>query len=569
MSILDDFRAELRSQVIAKTITKPSAWAERRRIMGPPFPGPYTFKYHPWCRELHDTKATWNVSMKSAQAGFTEVGINLALYTIDVERKNVLYVLPTLGEASDFSQSRFNPALRMSPYLKGVFTDANKVGLKMANNTSLYIRGSRGDSNLKSIPVSVLILDELDEMDQSQIELALHRLRGQPEKKVWYISTPTAPGHGVSLEYEKSTQEHFRFKCPGCGRMDEFSFPDSLKVCGEDMNDPDCYKSYLKCTMCDYQYHHFTDPAGNLRQDEKLQVLTSTGCWEPTIHGTDPDRRGFSISQLYSYTVSPAEIVIDYFKSLTNAYANQEFHKSVLGVPFVGEQSQVTDQQVADAIERGGGYRCKELAIRPGDDRVITLGIDQGKTCYWVVCEWFYDQLNFDLNTHARCKVLDAGTFFEEDWEVIPDRLMHEWQIRACMVDADPGINDARKFARRFHGFVWLNRYRAGRSGKEMTVDDDGTGAPIATVDRTNWLDATLGRFYSQRIKLPVDLPRAFGTHVKNLVRIYDQDQNGNPVAKYDNYGKPDHFGHALNYAEMALPCAVAISTNQNIGKFL
>jgi len=563
--LMGDFLNELRAQVENRTITRPSRWAEKRRVMGPPYEGPYQFKTHPWCRGLHDSKATWNVSMKSAQAGFTEVGINLALYTIDVLKRNVLYVLPTMGDASDFSKSRFNAALRLSPYLKRLFTDANNVGLKMAGNTSLYIRGSRGDANLKSIPVSVLILDELDEMDQSQIELALQRLRGQPTKTVWYISTPTIPGHGVSLEYNKTTQEHFRFKCPGCNKMDEFSFPKSLKICGEDMNDPDCYKSYYQCTMCGYKYNHFTDDIGVVQQPDKMITLCNTGIWDPTVKNTDPDRRGFKINQLYSATVSPAEIVIDYFKSLTNSFAKQEFHKSILGEPFVGEQSQVTDEMIAKCIKQ---YSTGQLVPQPRENRMITMGIDRGTWCNYVVCEWFYPEFCIDLNTAAECRVLDAGAFHEEDFEVYPDRLMHQWQVRACMVDMDPGPQEARRFARRFPGHVWLNRYRQGRSGKEMTIDDDGSYAPVATVDRTNWLDVCLGRFFSGRIELPYDLPRGFGEHVKALVRTYEEDNVGNPIAVYKNYG-PDHYGHALNYAEMALPCAAAITTNQNIKKFL
>ncbi len=533
--------------------------------MGNPFPGPYSFRYHPWCRELHDSKAQWNVSMKSAQAGFTEVGINITLYTIDVLKQNVLYVLPTLGEASDFSRTRFNPALNLSPYLKDVFTDANNVGLKMAGNTALYIRGSRGDSNLKSIPVSTLILDELDEMDQSQIELAIQRLSGQLEKKVWYISTPTIPTHGVSLEYAKSTQEHFYFTCPGCSKIDEFRYPDNLELCGEDMNDPDCHRSRYRCSMCKYIFQQYVDADGIIRQDDKLAALYNTGFWKPTVTGVDDNRRGFSINQLYSYTVSPAEIAVAHFKAQTNQYANQEFHKSILGVPFVGEKSQVTDEMIQGAMKE---YRCKQLAIKPGQKRMITLGIDQGKWSYWVVCEWFYPELCLDLNSSAQCRVLDAGKFYEEDWEVFPDRLMHEWQVRACMVDADPNIQEARRFARRFPGFVWLNRYRQGRTGKEMTIDDDGSYAPVVTVDRTNWLDVSLGRFFAKSIEIPSDINRLFGEHIKSLVRVYQEDQTGNPIAVYQSYG-PDHYGHALNYAEMALPCAASAVSNRNISRFL
>ena len=69
--------------------------------------------------------------------------------------------------------------------LAEIFTDTNTVNLKQAGATTLYIRGSRGDSNLKSIPVSELFLDEVDEMDQKQIWLALERLSGQVHKHVW------------------------------------------------------------------------------------------------------------------------------------------------------------------------------------------------------------------------------------------------------------------------------------------------------------------------------------------------------------------------------------------------
>lgn len=564
--LMAGFLKDLRDQVENRTINKPSVWAERRRIMGNPFPGPYSFRYFPWTRDLHDSKASWNVSMKGAQAGWTELGINLALYNIDVLKKNVLYVLPTLSTASDFSKSRFDPALNMSPYLKSVFSDVNNVGLKLAGNVSLYIRGSRGDSNLKSIPVSVLILDELDEMMASQIELALQRLRGQPEKTVWYISTPTVPGHGVSLEYEKSTQEHFVFRCPSCQKMDEFIFPDSIKICGESVNDPNCYKSYYQCTLCKYEYKTSPDKTGFIRQEDKLQALTNTGVWNATVKGTDPDRRGFKINQLYSYTVSAAEVVIDHFKAQSNSYAKQEFHRSVLGEPYIGTNSQVTEEVIKRAIK---DYSCRQLAPKPGENRMITLGIDRGEWCNYVVCEWFYPAFSTDLNNSADCRVLDAGRFHQEDFEVWPDRLMHEYQVKAAVIDSEPGVQDARRFARRFPRFVWLSKYVVGRTGKEMTIDDDGNFAPMLKTDRTNWLDICMGRFYSGKIELPNDLPRGFVEHISNLSRVYEEDNEGHPFAVYRNFGKPDHYAHALNYCEMALPCAASIATSTNIGKFL
>ena len=43
---------------------------------------------------------------------------------------------------------------------------------------------------------------------------------------------------------------------------------------------------------------------------------------------------------------------------------------------------------------------------------------------------------------------------------------MREWQVLACVIDADPNINDARRFARKFHGYVWLYPLSAGPDGE-------------------------------------------------------------------------------------------------------
>jgi hypothetical protein len=90
----------------------------------------------------------------------------------------------------------------------------------------------------------------------------------------------------------------------------------------------------------------------------------------------------------------------------------------------------------------------------------------------------------------------------------------------------------------------------------------------MAIVDRTNWLDASLGRFNSRRIALPLDTSLDFKEHIKAFVRTYEEDADGNMKAKYVETG-PDHFGHALNYAEIALPLAASYTTSRPIGAFL
>lgn len=553
MSLLKEFGEVIQSGLIARTLDKCSRWVEHRRIMGEPFPGPYSFKYHPWCREVHDANAPYRTVMKSAQMGLTEWAINETFYTIDVLKRDVLYVLPTALNASDFSKSRFNTALMHSPYLKNLFTDTNTIGLKQAGGVNLYIRGSRGDSNLKSIPVSVLVLDEADEMDQKQIWLALERLSGQHTKKVMALSTPTIPNHGIHLLYEQGTQEHFYFKCEKCGRTTELVYPDCLHICGDSITDPDVAKSFLKCKEC----------GGKLEHKSKMDWM-SKAFWDRTH--TSEDHRSFYINQLYSFTVSPKELAIAYFRGLGDESAMVEFYNSKLGLPYIPDGGQVTDKQLDEAVM---SRRYTKNAERPrvGGDRCIVMGVDQGKFLHVVVAEYLQTTTKgdptLDINAKTTCKVLWEGKLPGDRFEDL-DKMMREWQVLACVIDADPQINDARRFARRFPDYVYLCRYRRGVTGKELQESEKDTNAPILTVDRTNWLDASLGRFHSSRIFLPDDVSNEFKENVKALVRTYQKDENGNPRAVYLNTG-PDHFAHALNYCEIALPVATGTGITQSI----
>lgn len=531
-----------------------SRWSAKRRIMGEPFPGNYSWKHHPWVREILDSEASFNYAMKAAQLGITEVAINRALYVLDRLHRDVLYVLPTALNASDFSKARFGGALQLSPYIKSMFTSTDTVNLKQAGANSLYIRGSRGDSNLKSIPVSDLVMDEVDEFDQKQIWLALERLSGQVHKHVWGVSTPTIPNYGIHKLYMTSTQEHFVFQCPRCSRWTELLWPDCIEIVGETVYDPRCQESFLKCKECGGRLEH---------RDKPNWLCTAT--WKSMAPNSNPDIRGFHVSQLYSFTVSPGELVVAYHRGRGDEAAAKEFNNSKLGLPFLGDGAQITDDMIDRCIKN---HTINDPRPKVGGQKLITMGVDQGKTGYISVVDWQLERMDRDINAVALGKLLWYGKFGEEDWKYL-DELMREWQVLACVVDADPNINEARRFARRFWGYVWLTRYRRGQTAKEMSIEEQDN-APIAQVDRTSWLSCALGRFKVQppRIELPRDISLEYRDHLKSLVRTYEKDENGNPKMVYVNTAA-DHYAHSLCYSEMGLPLAASITSGEDIGKFL
>src|SRR5436190_1887812 len=453
-----------------KALTSCSRWAQSCRVMGRPYPGPFSFRHHPWLREMHDSEAELNVGQKAAQVGYTETVLNISFFHIDVKGVDTLYVLPAqTPDASDFSAARFDPALELSPHLQNLFSDVKNVGHKRAGTTNLYIRGSRSRSGLKSIPTGLIILDEVDEMEQDNIPLAFERASGQIQKMIWAVSTPTIQRHGINKLFLDTTMEHFYFRCPHCSKMTELIFPNCLVITAQEVNDDSIINSHLICKEC----------SGILPHETKYEWLQS-GKWVPSY--TNRSARGFHVNQLYSSTVLPSELAKSYLKSLRDPSEEQEFYNSKLGLPHVVKGAGVSEEDLNRAL---GDYKSYTFAP--------------------------------------------------------PNAL-----VKMCF-------------------------YGVGVNGKAIHIgsDEDGTMSvePVITVDRTSWLDLSLGRFrQSEMIKIPLDVNQEYRFHIKSLVRRYEKDKTGNPIGRYvkaDN--DEDHYAHARNYSEIALPLATNLVNPSDI----
>lgn len=541
---LDRFQANM-SRASIQTC---SAWAVAYRIMGKPFPGPYTFKTHPWSKEMHDSKAEDNVGMKAAQMGFTETVLNICFYNIDILKQDVLYLLPNFKpDAANFSATRFDVALSLSPHLDNLFSDVQNVGLKRAGCASMFIRGTQSESGVKNVSTPLVILDEYEEMNQANIALAYERASGQVEGTVqfWKISTPGVFNAGIHVPYQMSSQNHFFFKCPGCSRFIELTYPDNIEIVGEDESDPRVYESYYKCKLCNKKLEH------NLKAD--WLSLENGSHWVPSF--TNKNAIGWQIPQLYSQTMSAGKFAITHFKALKSPSEEQQLWNSKMGLPHEVKGARVTDEELA---------QCDgEFTEVEGDNgHYVTMGVDQGKYLDCVISAWeFPNHYTEDINAIAIKKVLKTIRLQGADAFNQLDLLMFKYGVRHCVIDANPERRNAGAFANRFYGRVTLCFYGNNVKGKVINHNES---ANTITVDRTNWLDQSLGRFRNKTAQLPANLPRIVKDHLKNQVRKYEKDKNGNDVARYISTGD-DHFGHAWTYDELALPMSLGIGITKTI----
>ena len=157
------FAERLSGGIRRKSIRSCSRWASEYRVMGKPYPGKWSFDHHPWIRTPHDDETEEICVQKAAQLAWTEWALNKTFYNIDIKGNSVLYILPAATpDARDFSTARFDPALELSAHLQSLFDDVKNIHHKRSGNANLYIRGSRVKSQLKSVPVSLIILDEIN-----------------------------------------------------------------------------------------------------------------------------------------------------------------------------------------------------------------------------------------------------------------------------------------------------------------------------------------------------------------------------------------------------------------------
>ncbi len=542
MSLFTDFQQRLVTGLNRVSLKKCSDWATTYRIMGQPIPGPFTFKYHPWSKEPHDQENGTNVIMKAAQMGFTEVALNIAFFTNDILKQDVLYVLPnTKPDAADFSSARFDAALELSQHLRNLYSDVMNVGHKRAGAANMYIRGSGSRTGLKSIPVSKIILDEMAEMNQDNVPLVFERASGQDEEDVliYMLSTPTILNKNIHEYFLNSTQQYFTFKCPSCSRFTELTYPDCLVITGTDEHDPNIVNSHYKCKLCQ----------NKLPQETKPEWLVDAH-WQPSV--VNRIYKGWQIPQLYSCKVTPGTLAKKHFLAQRSPAHEQELWNSNLGLPHEVKGSRLTDTDLQDCIKLYEN-NC------PVDDWFPTMGVDVGnKRIHVIISGNKFEDILGDVNSRCIKKLLYHGTV--EDFETL-DLFMDRFRIRSCVIDANPERRKADEFARRHQGRVNLCFYGNEVKGKTIIHNPE---ANTITVDRTSWLDMTLSRVKNKRILYPCNLSEEFKAHFKAVVRVMKLDKNGNEVARYEN-DNDDHFTHASNYDELAVPMGYNRTSNQDI----
>ena len=157
-------------------------WAQANVELSPRIteqPGPYSTRLHPYCDEILETIADPYVKRVSlcwgSQTSKTTTFYVMLGHVIDRDPRAILWVFPNLALCKTFSAERWLPFCKESKallahiprYYDGSVDDDRFTMTKQEfSRCTMNLVGAGSAANVRSYPVSVLVLDEIDVIDE-------------------------------------------------------------------------------------------------------------------------------------------------------------------------------------------------------------------------------------------------------------------------------------------------------------------------------------------------------------------------------------------------------------------
>jgi hypothetical protein len=483
--------------------------------------------------------------LKAEQIGATTLGLGAALHLVADRARNVGYFLPTKGFAHNFGRTRIKRMIERSKYLATRMRDrgvVNQASLKEFDGRFLYVLGLESMLGAISVPLDVLIYDEVDLLPAENLEWSQGRVAHSDLRVSFYFSAGYSPGAGIDLRFQEGTQHKFFVTCStrGCRTATnlEESFPDCMaKLAG---------KWERVCPKC----------FGKLD-------LVGKGRWVASY----PER---AKQRKYSYRVSalaipamPAEFIMKRWEKAKRRKSElAKFRCAVLAIPDAGAMQPITDAEL-----RRMESKSARLKIEQGDAPRYA-GMDTGDLCHF----WCHEK-----GERRRIVWLE-----EIDSDVAVERvtqLIGALGIRQLVIDKKPLTTLARALAYRFPNVVLLQDFRESSEMEIVQESHVPTSSIVALntheaqrVERHDLSqhlyrcvkvnrDESLDDFTSEITdpttgllipELESDAVMAiFAQHLKNLRKERMIDAKGRAIDKYIK-AVPNHFGMAGNSARLA-----------------
>jgi terminase, large subunit len=377
-SLANDLRRVRREVLSPPPLLSLSAWAAthgRLPAGANAMPGRFVaFGYQTaWLDALTDPAVRQVTIMKSARVGASRC-LDLAVgYFIHQDPAPIMFVLPRIEDAEDFSRSEILPMLLSTPVLAEITgdiksRDTNQRVLKRTfrNGASIAFVGANSPAGFRRISARIILLDEIDgypvEAGTEGDQVALATKRGETfwNRKVALASTPLLRHQSrIEAAFLASDRRRYFVRCPSCDHEQTLRFENLKWSKAEDGTHlPDT--AYYQC-----------ERGGCIIGEAKKSEMVEQGRWiaERPFNG----HAGFAVNTLYSIFPNArwADVVREWLVAYKDPILRRTFTNIWLGETWEDRGSMEWEKLAARA--RTSTY---QRGTPPKGANLLFMGLD-------------------------------------------------------------------------------------------------------------------------------------------------------------------------------------------------
>lgn len=482
------------------------------------------------------------------------------------------YYLPDREIAQNYSAERFKPMVLGIPEIRPLWGNdptaddgtterhTDKKGIRSIGPSKIIFSYMGGKTSTEGWPLLGTIFDEVRRMNDADIERTRERMSHSPYPIEFLYSTAGFPDINIDKAFKRSNQNKFHSHC-GCkdGVILSEVFPECIgeKLPGVTPAFKDLPDHFYVCPTC-----------------KEIVLNPRVGQWRQ--HNPTSKRIGYHIPQTLSCAQTPGKI-LEAFRDAKNI---QEFYNSKLGIAYLAKEARIVSE---DILRSTVNTDLRWLST----GRNFAMGIDQ-MGGFNVVTIRTWGTKSDDGPLKSRLVHLEI-VYADDPWDRCCE-LMHQYDISICVADAVPNFNEARRFAKKFPGRVFLCEYnftpekgdddicewgdRPKKTPSQRKASDETINKYRVRVNRYLGIEWNLKK-YVERLKeqpdervlmqeVEDDVSRkrktvpicqdVFWVHLQKIARVMEtDDETGEIKMNFVNLGLDPHFLHADLYAELAL----------------
>lgn len=460
---------------------------------------------------------------KASQMGASVWSIALILWLcIDWDRPlGIACYWPTEKDLQDFIQTRLDPMIKASPKMQSYMEDSSvdSTRAKQIGGSTVYFRYVAGKASADSIPVDILLCDEvrLWNSPSDTIQRLKERLRQSEVGLVAYFSTVGSQGDFMEQQWAQSNQVKYFSHCVnGCHTeiASDQANPNRM-FRGDDLEsaDPDLLLIegvVLSDYLPDQIVREFRDEDGD-----------PVGCYVCPCCGADivPKNGGYvetrpkadgmyalEFAATLASGLTPKLAPLNILREFKGATDMKQFMNGYMAKPWLdpeGRPIKPEDWQRA---------RDPELNWAEGDEGGTNyLGADfRSKEMHYIITEAPSGEVSEDGRT-VPGRILRVGVYQGLHWKPFLEGLLANFHIRRAVIDYMPFTTDTLELADRYEGRVYLSQYRPGpmvktaqQDGKgARKINSDGREKHMVYLDQVKSLNYSLQSFARQNWRVP------------------------------------------------------------------